>query len=148
VREVVDCQQIADMLSGYLDGELTQGDRQRVELHLESCADCRKSYEDMAALRQAVGRLSFGEMSPQQWRKMMNDVTVRSSRGLGWLLYVAGLVILVGFGAYEFVNDDTVPAIVKTGMVGVVIGLVLLFISVARQRLITRKTDRYKDVEI
>ena len=78
----------------------------------------------------------------------MNDVTVRSSRGLGWLLYVAGLVILIGFGVYEFVKDETVDAIVKTGVAGVVVGLVLLFVSVARQRLIARKTDKYKDVEI
>lgn len=145
---MADCQHIAEMTSGYLDGELTQGGRQRVELHLQSCPDCRKTYEDMADLRQAVGRLSFGEMPPQQWRKIMNDVTVRSSRGLGWLLYVAGLVILVGFGVYEFVNDETVDAIVKTGVAGVVVGLVLLFVSVARQRLIARKTDKYKDVEI
>lgn len=78
----------------------------------------------------------------------MNDLAVRTSRGTGWLLYVLGLVLLVAYGAYEFAIDQTVPALVKTGVAGIVIGLGLLFISVARQRWIASKTDRYRDVEI
>ena len=145
---MLDCRQIEELLSGYLDGELTQGDRQRVELHLESCPTCRQSYEELANLRQGVAELSFGEMSREQWSQIMNDLPVRASRGFGWLLYVSGLVIVTGYGAYEFAVDETVPALVKTGTAGVVLGALFLFFSVLRQRLIARKTDKYKDVEI
>jgi hypothetical protein len=142
------CKSIEELLSGYLDGELTQQDRQRVELHLDDCDDCRKTYEDMAKLQNAVGKLSFGEMSSQKWSEIMNDVTARTSRGFGWLFYIVGLLIVIGYGAYEFAVDDEVPALVKTGIAGIVVGTVLLFISVLRQRMIERKTDRYKDVQI
>ena len=145
---MLDCRQIDEMLSGYLDGELTQGDRQRVQLHLESCAKCRTAYDEMAEMRGAIGEMSFGKMSHEQWSKIMNDLPVKSSRGAGWLLYVAGLVIVCGYGFYEFAVDDTVPALIKTGIGGLVIGTVLLFLSVLRERLIARKTDKYKDVEI
>ena len=38
-----DCQETEPLLSGYLDGELTQFDQQRVDLILEDCRQC-KSY--------------------------------------------------------------------------------------------------------
>ena len=145
---MVECQHIAELISGYVDCELTQQDRQRVELHLESCAKCRESYEQISQLRQKVGRLTYGELSNEEWSRIMNDLTVRTSRGTGWVLYVVGLLIVVSYGAYAFAVDDDVPALVKTGIAGIVVGAILLLISVLRQRLIARKSDRYKDVQI
>ena len=144
----MNCQQIGEMLSGYIDGELTQGSRQRVELHLDSCATCRHVYDDLVRLRNDVGKMKFDELSPSEWSNIMNDIGVKSSRGAGWLLFVVGLVIVVGYGAYEFARDDAVPALIKTGVAGIIFGLVFLFFSVLRQRLIARKTDKYRDVEI
>ena len=139
---------IADSISGYLDGELTQADRQRVELHIESCTQCRKIYDEMSSLRDSVSQLSFGELSPEQWGEIMNHVTVRGSRSLGWIFYVVGLMIVTGFGFWAFLTDDEIPALLKTGIVGIVVGLLLLFFSVAQQRLTALKSDKYKDVEI
>ncbi len=145
---MLDCGQIGELLSGYLDGQLTQGDRQRVELHLEDCAKCRRTYQQMADLRQATAELTFGEVTHEEWSKIMNDVTVRTSRSAGWLLFVVGTLLVCGYGAYQFAVDNTVPALVKTGVAGLVVGTILLFLSVLRQRVIARKTDKYKDVRI
>ena len=133
------CDAYDELLSGYLDGELTQGDRQRVELHVASCASCQKTYEEMTHLR---------EMSTEEWSKIMNGVTVRTSRVFGWLLYVGGLVLLIGYGSYEFAVDDELPAMVKTGVAAALLGLVLLLASVFRQRVIASKQDKYEDVQI
>ena len=35
-----DCRETEPLISGYLDGELTQSDRQRVDLILEDCEQC------------------------------------------------------------------------------------------------------------
>jgi predicted anti-sigma-YlaC factor YlaD len=145
---MLDCPQIGEMLSGYIDGELTQGDRQRVELHMDSCGKCRAAHDELLRLRRNIGKMKFEELASTEWSQIMNDLTVRSSRGLGWLLFVIGLLIVVAYASYEFVVDDTVSALVKTGIAGIVFGLLLLFVSVARQRLVARKTDKYRDVEI
>jgi predicted anti-sigma-YlaC factor YlaD len=145
---MLDCQKIGEMLSGYMDRELTQSDRQRVELHLQSCSECRTTFQEMTGLRQAVGELSFGEMTREQWGRIMNDLTVRASRGIGWLFLALGLVFLLGYAAYSFAVDDTVGALTKTGVSGLALGMTFLFFSVVRQRFIAYKTDRYKDVEI
>jgi predicted anti-sigma-YlaC factor YlaD len=145
---MLDCGKIGERLSGYLDGELTQGDRQRVELHLDSCAQCRAALQEMARLRQAVSQLPFDAMSQDDWSQIMSDVSVRTSRGAGWFLYIVGALILVGYAGYSLAVDETVDALVKTGIAAVVLGLTLLFISVLRERLLSRKSDRYEDVQI
>ena len=142
------CQQIGELLSGYIDGELTQGSRQRVELHIDSCAKCHQAYEDLVRLQHDVGKMSFDELSQSEWSTIMNDMTVRSSRGTGWLLFVVGTLIIVTYGAFQFAVDDTVPALIKSSVAAIVLGIVLLLFSVLRQRLITSKTDKYRDVEI
>ncbi len=143
-----DCQQIDELLSGYIDGELTQGSRQRVELHIGACGKCRQAYEELVRLQQNVGEMSFDQLSESEWSTIMNDLTVRSSRGTGWLLFIVGLVVVIVYGSYQFAVDDTVPALIRSSIAAIVFGIALLFVSVFRQRLIASKTDRYRDVEI
>ena len=42
------------LISGYLDRELTQGEAQRVRLHLEDCAECRSLADEITRLREAT----------------------------------------------------------------------------------------------
>ena len=78
----------------------------------------------------------------------MNDVTVKTSRGIGWLLFIGGVLIAAGIGLVAFVAEPSISTSEKLLIGAIYGGLALLFISVLRQRLIERKTDRYKDVEI
>ena len=78
----------------------------------------------------------------------MKEHTTGAGRGLGWILFIAGVIGISGIAIYQFVIDTSMPTYVKvlTGLVW--IGLGILLVSVLRQRLIERKTDKYKDVEI
>ena len=51
-------------------------------------------------------------------------------------------------GLYHFVFVDSTETWMKLVLVAIYGGLAALFFSVLRQRLIERKTDKYKDVEI
>ena len=76
----------------------------------------------------------------------MHDIAVKTSRSFGWLLFGGGLLLAAGLGVYEFLDSDvtTLHKLLAGALYG---GLFLLFVSVLRQRLIERKTDKYKDVE-
>ena len=58
------------------------------------------------------------------------------------MLFVAGVVIV------SFIMDPSISVFMKLVISAVYLGLGALFSSVLRQRLIERKTDKYKDVEI
>ena len=78
----------------------------------------------------------------------MNDKSVRETRGIGWLLFLGALLILLGAGALEFIRDPSLSMFWKAVTIVFWLGLAFLFVSVLRQRLLERKSDRYKDVEI
>lgn len=78
----------------------------------------------------------------------MDDMTVKVSRGIGWLLFLGGLLLLAGYVIYEFVIDTSMGLFFKLLVSAIYLGLGALLVSVLRQRLIERKTDKYKDVEI
>ena len=135
-------------LSGYIDGELTQQEEQRVRLHTEGCPECREQLKRLQALRKEVGGSRLSPLSEDIWREHMNEPTVQLTRGIGWLLFIAGVLAISGLAIYEFVIDTSMPTHIKviTGLIW--IGLGALLVSVLWQRVIERKTDKYKDVEI
>jgi len=139
---------VGEMLSGYIDGELTQQQRQHVEVHCGACAACKKEIDELIDLRTDVGRAQLSEFGEDIWREKMNDSTVQASRGIGWLLVIGGVLIAAGIGIYEFVIDSSIGLTAKLIAGAIYGGIAVLFFSVLRQRLIERKTDKYKDVEI
>jgi hypothetical protein len=78
----------------------------------------------------------------------MSDTTVQVTRGIGWLLLIGGFLAVAGIGIYEFLIDPSVGWLAKLLIAVIYCGFAALFISVLRQRLIERKSDKYKDVEI
>lgn len=143
-----DCKRIEEHLSAYLDGELTQQNRQGVEVHVEACPGCGRTLEELSRIREGISRLDQPQPSEEQWSKMMRITITKTSRGLGWLLGVGGALVLVGYGVYEFATDDTTGALVKFGVAAVSCGALLLLLSVIIDRVRARKSDRYKDVEL
>ena len=139
---------VGENLSGYLDGELTQQARQRVELHLADCEECRGLLAELSSLRERMGRSGLSGRVEDQWREDMNDLGVQVSRGVGWLLLIGALLIIGGIAVFEFLGDPGISAGWKLLISAFYLGLLGLFISVLRQRLIERRTDKYKDVEI
>ena len=139
---------VGELLSGFVDGELTQQERQRVTLHCDRCDECQKNLAELRALRERIGKAHLSEVSEDEWRETMNESTVQTTRSIGWLLFVAGIMAVAGVGLYHFIVEPEMSIWMKLILVAIYGGLALLLFSVLRQRLIERKTDKYNDVEI
>ena len=140
---------VGELLSGLIDGELTQQDRQRVEVHCETCAECRSQLQELRELRDRVGQSNLSDVGQSAWRETMNDNTVKATRSIGWLLFIGGVLIAGGIALFEILSGLSSVSLTEKLIVGGIWGgLLFLFLSVLRQRLIERKTDKYKDVEI
>ena len=157
-----DCNETELLLSGYLDGELTQGDRQRVELILEDCPECVRAFDEMKNLRQHVGGIPCETMTEKEKSEMRRGVESNVGASVGQMLFIAGLVLVYGVGAYMLCADlitdakyletanekDKVPMFIRVGVPALIIGLGILFFTVLFQRIKAAKTDKYTDVEI
>jgi len=142
------CNNINDKLSGYLDNELTQADQQMVEVHVKNCPACSKVLDEMGRVRDAIAKSqAVPELGDDQWDKIMQDVPAKTSAGIGWLFFIAGAISLSGFGLWEYFGDDSIPVWARVGAASLGFGLLLLFLSVLRQRLIALPNDKYKNVK-
>ena len=55
-------QHLGELLSGFVDGELTQQERQRVTLHCDECDECRENLAKLRALRERIGKAHLSEV--------------------------------------------------------------------------------------
>ena len=66
------CQETEPLISGYLDRELTQSDRQRVDLILEDCDRCAASLKQLKKLRESVSTLAFDQLTKTEKDKELD----------------------------------------------------------------------------
>ena len=78
----------------------------------------------------------------------MNENAGQTVRWIGLTLFFAGFLALVGYGVYALLTDAETAAIVKFGVLALYGGLAALLLLVLRQRLVARRTDKYRDIEI
>jgi anti-sigma factor RsiW len=60
----MNCEQIEELLSDLIDGELADGVRTGVEAHLASCADCQAAYKKLRRTVRFVRANAEPELSP------------------------------------------------------------------------------------
>lgn len=131
------------LISGYLDGELTPEERTRVEQLRDQDPAFREEFERMKQLVTATSELRFEEPPEEVWDTFLEGVYNRIERRTGWIVFLVGVIALTAWGIYWFCVAEWGSPLVK-GLIAVpLIGLVVLFISVLRQRLFVARTDRY-----
>ncbi len=136
-------EEIRALISGYLDGELGPDDRERVERLLKEDEAFRGEYEKMKQLVDVTAEFHIEDPTEEVWETFLDGVYNRVERRTGWLLFVVGTVILAGLGVYWFAFADWGTPLMKIVVAVPVAGLVVLFVSVLRQRLLVARTDRY-----
>ncbi|MBN2132931.1 MAG: zf-HC2 domain-containing protein [Sedimentisphaerales bacterium] len=144
------CQDHKDLMMAYLDDELDEPQRKAFEEHLASCPACAQEMEEFARLKQVTDSVTLVEPEDRLWEQYWGGVYNRVERNIGWTLFsVAGilLVIYAGFRAIEdLVRDPAVGLLLKIGLLALIAGLAVLFVSILRERIYFWSKDRYKDV--
>jgi anti-sigma factor RsiW len=138
--------EIKRMLSAYLDGELTQADRQRVRLHLETSEECRRELKELEAVKHLTAQLEFRNPPDVMMDALEARVSVQAPRRFGWSVLVIALCSWVVYAVVLAIRNLRWPSIPELLGGGVVAGLVLVFLSVLRQRVLERPHDRYRKV--
>lgn len=145
------CAAIGDLLSGYVDQELTQQQAQRVRIHLETCEACRRLHGDLVNMKQQLRQLSWPISDEEMLDKLEKDLFAGGTRNLGWILLGLGALFASVAGTvafFMFLAAPDVPVLVKLFNVLFIVGGVALFVSVVRERLLTYKKDKYRNVKL
>ncbi|MEA3409873.1 MAG: zf-HC2 domain-containing protein [Candidatus Eisenbacteria bacterium] len=141
------CGRFKELMMASLDGEISAEDRAELESHLAECADCRREFDELSKLSELVGEIELPRPSQEDMMKYWPSVYAKIERGAGWGLLVIGAVVWVAYGVYLFITDPSTGSMTKFLIALPVVGVLMLLISVIRERINVSKTERYKEVE-
>jgi len=144
------CQDHKELMMAYLDNELDEQQKRTFEEHLAGCPECTRDLAEFRKLKKMTDCVAFVEPEDRVWDQYWGNVYNRFERGVGWILFsVAAIALLIygGFQAIEnIIQDPTIGMLMKTGLLALLGGLAILFVSVLRERLYFWSRDRYRDV--
>ena len=138
------------LMMSALDGEISRKEEQQLTELLRNNPVLEEEWEQLQRVKEVTSGMVFQKPPQEVWDRYWTGVYRRFERGFAWILVSVGAILLLSYGAWigveEFLYDATTPPIVKYGTVAVVVGLVVLFVSVVREKLFVRRSDPYKDV--
>jgi predicted anti-sigma-YlaC factor YlaD len=141
------------LLLRVVDGVATERERAEFMNHIRSCEECRREYGEFRNLEEFMSAIKLKDLSEDARAAYARLLYNRLERGLGWILLSLGVILLLGFGGFtlikEFIINSTVSVILKIGVCAVLAGLIVLLVSVLKERLFVRKYDKYsKEVKL
>ena len=137
-----------ELLSGYIDGELTQQEAQKVMLLLDKDPEYKKLYQEMLVLKQEVQSLSLQQSELAHLDRLFQEPVAKTGRIFGFALVAIASVILVAFILYSILLDTGIALVIKLAVVLLSLGSLFLLFSVLRQRIFVSKRDKYNRVKL
>lgn len=59
------CRELVELVTEYLEGTMSHGERERFEVHLAACRGCREYLEQMRNTIRTLGKLSEESLAPR-----------------------------------------------------------------------------------
>lgn len=146
------CKQVEVMISGYIDGELTQQESQRMAVHIKSCEHCSKLYRELTELSAMTKEANHMSVDERDLPRILENKGSKWLSRVAWAFVIVGGLLVAGFIFWDLAlalwTDSSQPVWLRLGLGVFYIGFIGLFLHVLRQRLIARKTDKYRKVKL
>jgi hypothetical protein len=144
------CPEYKDLMMGYLDDELDDQQLKKFQAHLKGCSECSGELAEFKKLKEITDEVTLVEPEDRIWDQYWSNVYNRLERGTGWIVFSVAAILLVIYCGFklieEVIADPAVGMMLKVGLLTLIAGTAILFVSAARERLYFWRKDRYKDV--
>jgi len=129
-----------------LDNELGQEEKAQYEEHVRGCEDCQRELRELGRIVGLTNELRLRTPDDEFWDGYWESVYRRSERGAGFFLVVAGVIAVLLWGLYRALTSPALLTYEGVSIAVILLGLVVIFVSVARERYHESKNDPYKGV--
>lgn len=139
------------LMMAELDGEIKISEKEELLQLLQEYPDLNKEYKSFREMKEVTETMSLKKPDPEVWETYWYKIYNKIERGLAWFILTIGAGILIVYGLGQALSnlwqDPNTPALLKIGIFGALLGLILLLISVLREKLFLRRHERYKEVK-
>lgn len=138
------------LLNKALDNLLT--DEERIEFNnlLASSNEYQEEWNSIKQIKEITKTMKLKNPPEEVWDKYWLGIYSRLERGIAWILISIGAIVVLIYGGFKAVEsviqDPTLAWFLKAAILMLIAGGVFLFVSVARERIFLRKTDKYKEI--
>lgn len=138
------------LMTGALDNELSTEEEKEFRKLLASSPEYQREWNSYKQLKDMTMQMKFAQPPAEVWDKYWVGIYNRLERRIGWILTSIGTMVLLFYGAYEAISsllrDVETPWFLKAAILTVAAGLIIVFVSVVREKFFTHKIDAYKEV--
>lgn len=146
-----DCEHFELLMMRRIDGEISPEDDTLLDNHLASCPSCANRFSQYSRLAAATAQVEMPELADEIWERYWAGVYNRLERRLAWVLVSLGAVATITYFTVRLIirliNDPDIALWAKVGVLALIGGFTLLFVSVLRERLAVAKTDKYRHIK-
>jgi len=135
----------------YLDSELPEAEMKNIKQLIEKDDSYRDIYQSLKNVMEVTQEMKLKQLPEMYWDEYWQHVYNRLERGFSWILISIGVIIIGSFLIWQFMEsliaNQDIPLMLKTGILILIAGLVVLIVSILREKLMVRKVDKYREVE-
>lgn len=150
-NNTISCKEMSLNIMALLDEELNEDQIGDVKKHLETCDKCSDDYSSIKKVKEVTGKMKFKKLPEFYWDDYWKHIYNRIERGLSWLFLSLGAIIILSFAGWEFLDkliaDQEVHPLLKWGIFVFLIGIIILLISILREKIMVKRVDKYKEIE-
>jgi len=142
---------MAREITRYVDGLMSSGEEAAFLKKIENNPELKTELAAQQKLKEVTDGMNLAQLPDEIWDGYWKGVYRQIERGAGWFFLSAGLIILLSFGVFHFVSDfllnPEVPLIARLGITIGGLGIIILLVSIARERYFACRHERYEEVE-
>jgi len=130
-----------------LDDELDAAQRADYENHVRGCDDCRRELASLGRIIGFTNELRLRTPDDEFWNGYWSSVYRRCERNTGFIFLVAGLIAVFVYAVARAVTSPHFFSYEGISVTIILVGLLVIFISVVRERFHERVNDPYRGVK-
>lgn len=146
-NEGMDLDRAHALMMAVLDGENTDAERRELETLLAGHHELAAEWARLRRVREVTATMQLRQPPEEIWDRYRASVLHRTERSIAWLLVLSGGSVLGGWVLWNWLGslmaDTGIPFVIRIAIVALVIGLLILLLSVARERWSLHRRDPY-----
>ncbi len=135
-----------ELKNKYFEEDLSAEEKEELAQLIKKNKKTAKELKDMDKLKEVIEMLE--PVNPEKdWEEYWSSLYNRLERGIGWIVFGVGTILTLTFFGFQFIKevirDPQIALYAKVGLISLILGLAILFVSVLRERITLSKTDKY-----